>query len=312
MSAAAPDLDRTTLGLAAGVALALLRSRRTGGTPAAAPEPDRRGAAADAPDLTYPQQVAALKDMVRSNLPPGSEALVISRGDPALIDLEPCVARHFPAGERGDWAGFHPALGSAARTLQEQRRSGTHLVVPAASHWWFDTYPELAEYLGSGHLVTERAGIGSIWALPVASTEGAPDRPAPTDRLRAYRAAAAHGAALIAVLVGEDETVSVISRGDPDLLELGGPVGRHFPAGPNGVYGGHPADDADAEELLRSAVEGGSRWLFIPDDASWWQTVYPGFWTTLHEDHVLVADRRHVGRLFRLTAVGEDPERGAR
>jgi GT2 family glycosyltransferase len=73
-------------------------------------------------------------------------------------------------------------------------------------------------------------------------------------------------------------TVLVVSRGDSELLRLGGREARHFPSGGDGRYlGHHPADDEEAVELLEKSRGEGAEYLVIPAAESWWLDHYAGF-----------------------------------
>jgi hypothetical protein len=73
--------------------------------------------------------------------------------------------------------------------------------------------------------------------------------------------------------------VAVVSKGDEDLVELGGErKGWHFPQNENGVYVGyHPADSAEAISHLEELREKGARFLLFPGTAFWWLEQYRKF-----------------------------------
>lgn len=78
--------------------------------------------------------------------------------------------------------------------------------------------------------------------------------------------------------VPEGATVLVVSRGDSELLRLGAREARHFPAGEGSRYlGHHPADDAEAIELLEAQRQAGAEYLVIPAAESWWLRHYTAF-----------------------------------
>lgn len=295
------ERDTAWLGLATGVAFALVRSRRGPGGPLAPGASVAPRAGADHGRVSYDQAVQALRELVAANVPDRAEVLVISRGDPALVDLAGRRSRHFPADLTGTWAGHHPALGAAAAMLVEQRGDADHLVVPAASSWWFDTYPELVELLAGGRCVAEVPSVGSIWELPPRAGRPTPAPAAGGSELGPYRSATAHAADVVAALVPAGDEVLVISRGDPERVALGNSVGRHFPSSRDGTYLGHPADDRHALAMLADAAAAGAGWLLVHDDVSWWADAYPGLWQHLHDGHRLVVERPAVCRLFRLT-----------
>ncbi|HZD05715.1 MAG TPA: glycosyltransferase, partial [Longimicrobiales bacterium] len=51
---------------------------------------------------------SALARVVDAYVPEGASVLVVSKGDPALLDLPDRTAPHFPQSENGGYAGFHP------------------------------------------------------------------------------------------------------------------------------------------------------------------------------------------------------------
>jgi hypothetical protein len=66
-------------------------------------------------------------------------------------------------------------------------------------------------------------------------------------------------------------TVAVVSKGDEDLLKLGGErTGWHFPQNEEGVYAGYyPADGAEAIAHLEELRSRGAGFLLFPETAFW-------------------------------------------
>jgi radical SAM protein with 4Fe4S-binding SPASM domain len=97
----------------------------------------------------YLEMVQRVREVVAKALPAGSTVLVVSKGDDALLELDCRAAWHFPVGEDGGWAGFHPADDEwAIEHLESLRSCGADcLVIPTASNWWLERYEELAEHL---------------------------------------------------------------------------------------------------------------------------------------------------------------------
>jgi GT2 family glycosyltransferase len=72
-------------------------------------------------------------------------------------------------------------------------------------------------------------------------------------------------------------TVLVVSRGDEELLALGGRRALHFPQGAHGGWAGHhPADSGEAIELLEALREDGAEYLAVPSTYRWWLEHYAG------------------------------------
>jgi len=97
----------------------------------------------------YLALVARVRRAVRDRLPKEARVLVIGRGDEDLVQLSGRRAAHFPQDAAGDFAGEYPGSGSEA--VQQLRdlvaRNWDHLVIPATSFWWLDSYPEFRIHL---------------------------------------------------------------------------------------------------------------------------------------------------------------------
>jgi hypothetical protein len=101
------------------------------------------------PNEEYVTLVERVRAVVCDALPSDARVLVVTKGDDALLELGQRLAAHFPAGDDGAYAGYHPADSAAAiaelelRTLEGAR----YFVLPHTSSWWLDHYVELREYL---------------------------------------------------------------------------------------------------------------------------------------------------------------------
>jgi hypothetical protein len=92
----------------------------------------------------------AVLDAIEKTIPPGEgPILVVTGGDPQLLDVGYREAVHFP----GETCGAHPgALPEDGRTAVEllevaRDRGAAALAIPATSLWWLHAYAELADYL---------------------------------------------------------------------------------------------------------------------------------------------------------------------
>ena len=97
----------------------------------------------------YQELVARIRDIAGEVIPPGARALVLSKGDDALLECAGDAA-HFPQGPNGVYAGHYPADGAAAITHLEQCKEaggGEFLVIPGTAYWWLDYYGEFAQHL---------------------------------------------------------------------------------------------------------------------------------------------------------------------
>jgi GT2 family glycosyltransferase len=99
----------------------------------------------------YQRLIARIRDVVRKFIPAGASVLVISKGDPDLLELEGRVARHFPQNPDGSYTGYHPAeTADAISHLESLRLSGAeYLLVPNPALWWLGHYLGLSEHLAN-------------------------------------------------------------------------------------------------------------------------------------------------------------------
>jgi GT2 family glycosyltransferase len=98
---------------------------------------------------TYCEQIARIRKLVGEVLPSGAIVLVVSKGDPDLLQLEGRVAWHFPQTAAGSYSGYKPADSTAAIANLEalRARGATHVLFPATAFWWLDHYRAFAQHL---------------------------------------------------------------------------------------------------------------------------------------------------------------------
>jgi hypothetical protein len=98
--------------------------------------------------------------------------------------------------------------------------------------------------------------------------------------------------------------VAVVSRGDPELVELDGRTGWHFPQADDGTYAGfHPANGTEALRHLREVVGRGATHFVVPATSGWWLDYYAELAAHLEADHELVA-RGPTHTVYRLRGDG--------
>ena len=110
------------------------------------------------------RQVRAVVD---SLLPSNAMVLVVSKGDPTLVEMGKRKALHFPKGDQGG-PGCPPADGAAAIAELESLRAGgaQFLVMPKTASWWFDQYQEFAQHLETNYrLILRQKHVCHIYDL---------------------------------------------------------------------------------------------------------------------------------------------------
>ena len=103
---------------------------------------------------------------------------------------------------------------------------------------------------------------------------GSPTSAAPSPR---YEACASASAQIVADQLPAEATVLVVSKGDDELLDLGGRRARHFPEAEDGTWAGHhPADSAEAVAPLEAMRAAGGEFILFPSTGLWWLDHYDG------------------------------------
>ena len=119
------------------------------------------------------------------------------------------------------------------------------------------------------------------------------------------------GAEAMKVLVDEfvpdDDSVLVVSRGDPTLIDIGR-TAAHFPQTPDGAYlGHHPASSIEAiEQLEHLRATDAARFLVFPRTGLWWLEHYRGLRDHLDRNYHRAAFDERSGAVYDL--VRDDAE----
>jgi hypothetical protein len=106
--------------------------------------------------LQYAQVIARIQEAVRACLPHNAVVLVVSKGDPKLLELGGGrTGWHFLQSRDGVYAGHHPAdSGAAIKALEQMMASGaSYLLLPRTAFWWLDHYAAFKDYLNRFRLV---------------------------------------------------------------------------------------------------------------------------------------------------------------
>jgi GT2 family glycosyltransferase len=109
----------------------------------------------------------------------------------------------------------------------------------------------------------------------------------------------------VAGAVPPGATVLIVSRGDDELLRLGGRRARHFPCTRDGVYAGHhPADSGEAIALLEAERAAGAGYIVFPRTGLWWLEHYEDLRHHLEEMYRPSFDDRECCVIFDLRGQG--------
>jgi GT2 family glycosyltransferase len=103
--------------------------------------------------VDYMGMVRRVRAYARRLLPPEARIIVISKGDPDLVELEGQEGWHFPQDDLGNYAGHYPAESEEAIAHLEalKARGAGFLVVPSSASWWLEHYTGLARHLDTSY-----------------------------------------------------------------------------------------------------------------------------------------------------------------
>ena len=111
---------------------------------------------------------------------------------------------------------------------------------------------------------------------------------------------------LVADAIPAEATVLVVSKGDVELLELGGRRTRHFPEAEDGTWAGHhPADSSEAVATLEAMRADGGEFIVFPRTGMWWLQYYGGLQEHLERSYDAVVRDEDVCVIFALN--GRNP-----
>lgn len=247
-------------------------------------------------DADYQQLVPRVREAVRDVIPPGSTALVVSRGDEELVKLPGLAAWHFMREPDGRYVGYHPADSEQAIAhLEELRDEGAdYLIVPSTSYWWLEHYDEFFRHLDQYALLHQDYDC-LVFNL-VEGTAGYVGMPDPggaaTMDPRLQRVAIEH---FVASLLPDGSATAFLSaENEPPVAPAGCRVWRPTKAVLRG-----PGKIGDGS--LAELGSGGFDFVVIPRTAmsqGWILNVA----ATLERDHRLVMRQEHVCEIYALRA----------
>jgi GT2 family glycosyltransferase len=137
----------------------------------------------------YDELRRELREIVHRATPPGSQLLVVSKGDRALLEFTDRQASHFPQSLKGTYSGHHPADSFTAIAHLEalRNRGAEYLIFPSTAFWWLQHYRELGHYLASRcRLVTHEPEVCMVFKLPpsLGPASGLEDNPGISETAR--------------------------------------------------------------------------------------------------------------------------------
>jgi len=237
------------------------------------------------------------KKAVTSVLPATAVVAVVSKGDDDLVDLDGRVAHHFPQSMDGRYAGYHPANSAEAIAQVEAARSkGTqYLLFPRSAYWWLDYYCGLKRYLIKHcRLLSSAPEVCRIYSFG----KTIPSAPAVVPEARPYLSYPGNRTyhkkikETVKRVLPADAVITVVSKGDNELLDLGGRSVYPFTQNTNGRAA--PENDRAAIRQLELRRAEGAEYLLLPNTAIWWLEYFPEFKRHLEKCCRLVVAEQHV------------------
>jgi hypothetical protein len=105
-----------------------------------------------------------------------------------------------------------------------------------------------------------------------------------------------------------DAVLVVVSKGDEELLELGGRIGGHFPQTEDGRYTGyHPKTSDEAVLQLEEVRFRGAEYFLLPYTAFWWIDHYVEFKQYLDKHYRLATKRTDACFIYDLSETESKP-----
>jgi hypothetical protein len=240
-------------------------------------------------EVEYADLVSRVRASAAAAIPPSASVLVISKGDPALLDRSGVAAAHFPQDGAGGYAGHHPHdSDTAIAEIEELRRRGAeYLVIPATARWWLDHYQALARHLVThGDLVADDPDSCLIYRLGKGGREAAvlSSTVAPCVSIEQMRD-------FLENLIDADAELAVLEAN-------GGFSSGLAPFRAVSVHG-------DLAQLQQLAA-GGAEYLVVPTAEKDLLDQDAELNASIEECCRKVADQRHLCRVFALEGLRED------
>lgn len=118
----------------------------------AAPKPPKQAVVIEMPYAQMTDQIRKAAQI----LPPRAKGIVISKGDPRLLQLKGRPAGHFPQAADGSYSGYYPKDDAdAIAQLEALRAQGNQfLLIPKTAFWWLEHYTGFFLHLQKNYRVT--------------------------------------------------------------------------------------------------------------------------------------------------------------
>ena len=226
---------------------------------------------------------------VQEVIPLDATVAVATLGDAELLHLEGRRAWHFPRSASGSYAADFPAEGGAAIGLLEQMREAglQYLVVARPAFGWLDACPDLHAHLSKEYQLIRSDDACLIYSVRESATEA--QQAEARAKRTSYLALAKRLRQFVGETVPADATISIVTKGDAELLNLQGRRAWHFPRTPEGEYAGrHPDDSAAAIAELELHRRRGADYFLLPSPYFWWLDFYAEFAQHLAAHYELV------------------------
>jgi hypothetical protein len=248
--------------------------------------------------VEYGELVGRVTATVAETVPPGASLLIVSKGDAALLGMPGFSTAHFPQGQGGDYAGYHPADSeSATAELERLRREGAeYLVIPATARWWLDYYGDFATHLANhGEVLADVPDACLIYRLGGlrGSAAGVPALTKPVasqEQLRDY----------LERLIPAESGVVLFDAADVAIAALAPLHVRRLLPEEVGEDSGE-----DLLTVLRELAESGADYFVVPRSADEWLDRHAEPATEMEAACRKVADQGHLCRVFELDGLKE-------
>ena len=233
-------------------------------------------------------------------VPLNATVLVVSRGDDELLRLGPRQAQHFPQGEDGKYAGFHPADSDAAIEMVEQlrERGADYFLLPASGFWWLEHYDGFRKYLERRYEVVE--SNENCWLVRLsegtrvdADTSFMAEAPAPAHAAPPVRE-------VIEALLPSRARIAFLIAAEPVGADLGGHEVWALPSdspSPNGLM-----------DSIRALEESGIEFVVIPESSFDWLAEHAEVGDRLRKHHRFVTRQEHLCEIYELQTPSRKPQ----